>query len=80
MDKYIIQGLNPLKGEIKVGGSKNAALPIIAASLLADSEVVLDDIPRLRDVTNLCSIIEDMGAKVIRDKNRIEIDLSLIHI
>ena len=78
MDKYIIQGLNPLKGEIKVGGSKNAALPIIAASLLADSEVVLEDIPRLRDVTNLCSIIEDMGAKVIRDKNRIEIDPRLV--
>jgi UDP-N-acetylglucosamine 1-carboxyvinyltransferase len=78
VDKYIIQGLNPLKGEIKVGGSKNAALPIIAASLLADSEVVLEDIPRLRDVTNLCSIIEDMGAKVIRDKNRIEIDPRLV--
>jgi UDP-N-acetylglucosamine 1-carboxyvinyltransferase len=74
VDKYIIQGLNPLKGEIKVGGSKNAALPIIAASLLADSEVVLEDIPRLRDVTNLCSIIEEMGAKVKRDQNRIEID------
>nr|WP_208107466.1 UDP-N-acetylglucosamine 1-carboxyvinyltransferase [Halanaerobium saccharolyticum] len=74
MDKYIIQGLNPLTGEIKVGGAKNAALPIIAASLLADSQVVLDDIPRLRDVTNLCSIIEDMGAKIERNKNRIIID------
>ncbi|MEC9490014.1 MAG: UDP-N-acetylglucosamine 1-carboxyvinyltransferase [Halanaerobiales bacterium] len=74
MDKYIIQGLNPLAGEIKVGGAKNAALPIIAASLLADSQVVLDDIPRLRDVTNLCSIIEDMGAKIERNKNRINID------
>ncbi|TDO95089.1 UDP-N-acetylglucosamine 1-carboxyvinyltransferase [Halanaerobium saccharolyticum] len=74
VDKYIIQGLNPLTGEIKVGGAKNAALPIIAASLLADSQVVLDDIPRLRDVTNLCSIIEDMGAKIERNKNRIIID------
>jgi UDP-N-acetylglucosamine 1-carboxyvinyltransferase len=74
VDKYIIQGLNPLAGEIKVGGAKNAALPIIAASLLADSQVVLDDIPRLRDVTNLCSIIEDMGAKIERNKNRINID------
>ena len=74
MDKYIIEGLNPLAGEIKVGGAKNAALPIIAASLLADSQVVLEDIPQLRDVTNLCSIIEDMGAKVKREKNRIEID------
>ncbi|MGP3778207.1 UDP-N-acetylglucosamine 1-carboxyvinyltransferase [Halanaerobium saccharolyticum] len=78
MDKYIIEGLNPLNGEIKVGGAKNAALPIIAASLLADSQVVLEDIPKLRDVTNLCSIIEDMGAKVKRDQNRIEIDSSTV--
>jgi UDP-N-acetylglucosamine 1-carboxyvinyltransferase len=72
--KYIIEGLRPLKGEIKVGGAKNAALPIIAAALLADSPGVLEDIPQLRDVNNLCKIIEEMGAKVKISNHRIEID------
>lgn len=74
MDKYVIEGLNSLNGEIKVGGAKNAALPIIAAALLAESPVVLDDIPQLRDVTNLCNILENMGAKVETNENQIKID------
>jgi UDP-N-acetylglucosamine 1-carboxyvinyltransferase len=72
--KFLINGEKPLKGEIKVGGAKNAALPIIASSLLADSKIILEDIPKLRDVTNLCSIIRDMGADVKRDGHTLTID------
>ena len=74
MGKFVINGQRPLRGEIKVSGAKNAALPIIAAALLADSESVLQDIPQLRDVKNLCAIIEQMGADIDVDKNIITID------
>lgn len=62
--KFLISGGTPLQGEITVSGAKNAALPIITAALLADSPSRLLDIPRLRDVTNLCTIIKKMGAEV----------------
>jgi UDP-N-acetylglucosamine 1-carboxyvinyltransferase len=77
--KFLIEGQRPLKGEIKVGGAKNAALPIIASSLLADSKIVLEDIPKLRDVTNLCSIIQDMGADVKRDGHTLIIDPTAVN-
>jgi len=77
--KFLIEGQKPLKGEIKVGGAKNAALPIIASALLADSTSVLEDIPRLRDVTNLCSIIKDMGAKVERKEHTVIIDPTTVN-
>nr|WP_255666781.1 UDP-N-acetylglucosamine 1-carboxyvinyltransferase [Halanaerobium polyolivorans] len=77
--KYLIRGENALQGELKVGGAKNAALPIIASALLADSTSVLEDIPRLRDVTNLCRIIEDMGAEVERKEHQIKINPTKVY-
>ncbi|MCF8008201.1 MAG: UDP-N-acetylglucosamine 1-carboxyvinyltransferase [Halanaerobiales bacterium] len=74
MAKFVINGGNTLKGEIKINGAKNAALPILAATLLADSPSVLRDIPDLRDVTNLCEIIKKMGANVKRSNHLVEID------
>ncbi|MCC3144893.1 UDP-N-acetylglucosamine 1-carboxyvinyltransferase [Halanaerobium sp. Z-7514] len=79
MGKYLIRGENALQGELKVGGAKNAALPIIASALLADSTSVLEDIPRLRDVTNLCRIIEDMGAEVERKEHQIKINPTKVY-
>ncbi|RQD69170.1 MAG: UDP-N-acetylglucosamine 1-carboxyvinyltransferase, partial [Halanaerobium sp. MSAO_Bac5] len=79
MGKYLITGENALQGELKVGGAKNAALPIIASALLADSTSVLEDIPRLRDVTNLCRIIEDMGAEVERKEHQIKINPTKVY-
>lgn len=72
--KFLITGGTPLEGEIKVSGAKNAALPIITAALLADSPSRLLDIPNLRDVTNLCDIIEKMGAKVERKGHEVIIN------
>ncbi len=72
--KFLITGGTPLKGKITVSGAKNAALPIITASLMADSPSRLLDIPRLRDVTNLCKIIEMMGARVSRKGHEVIVD------
>ena len=49
MEKFVIQGGVPLSGEIRAAGNKNAALPIIAACLLTDEELLLDNVPRIRD-------------------------------
>ncbi|MCG8515280.1 MAG: UDP-N-acetylglucosamine 1-carboxyvinyltransferase [Halanaerobiales bacterium] len=74
MGKYLISGGTPLEGEIKVSGAKNAALPIITAGLMANSPSKLLDIPMLRDVTNLCTIISKMGGKVQCSGNQVMID------
>lgn len=63
-----------MEGEIKVSGAKNAALPIITAGLMANSPSKLLDIPMLRDVTNLCTIISKMGGKVQCRGNQVMID------
>jgi len=77
--KFVIEGQKPLKGEIKVGGAKNAALPIVASALLADSQSILEDIPKLRDVANLCSILKEMGAEVERKGHSVIIDPSNVN-
>ena len=74
MGKYIIEGKQKLQGKVTINGAKNAALPILAASLMADSPSKLDDIPLLRDVTNLCKIINSMGVTVERDGHEVFID------
>ena len=63
MDKFVIQGGMPLSGEITVAGNKNAALPILAACLLTDEEVVLSNVPRIRDVESQIALLEGIGAK-----------------
>lgn len=71
MDKFIINGVRPLSGAVTVQGAKNAALPIIAASLLIDSgETELKNIPPLRDIFTLKAMLEHLGAKVSYDDNK----------
>ena len=77
--KFIVEGGNSLEGQITVSGAKNAALPIITASLLADSPSTLLDIPALRDVNNLCKILDDMGAKIRREDSTVEVDPRSLH-
>ncbi len=64
MDKFIIEGGTPLKGTIQISGSKNAALPIIAASLLGDSETTITNIPQLKDIYTFNNVLRVVGAKV----------------
>ncbi len=60
MSSYIIEGGNRLKGEVEISGSKNAALPIIAATILNKGITVIDNIPNIRDVKMMYSILEKL--------------------
>ena len=57
MDKFIVKGPTPLKGNIPISGSKNAALPLLAAALLADEPVVLENVPRLQDIYTFNNVL-----------------------
>jgi UDP-N-acetylglucosamine 1-carboxyvinyltransferase len=61
MDKFIITGGGPLQGELRISGSKNAALPILAATLLADGVVNLGNVPRLNDITTMVALLKTLG-------------------
>lgn len=80
MNKLIIQGGEPLRGEIRISGSKNAVLPILAATLLTDEPVSIGNVPHLHDVTTLVSLLGDMGTTVtINEKMGITVDASTLH-
>lgn len=75
MDKLVITGGNPLKGEIRISGAKNAALPILLGALLADAPTVISNVPHLHDVTTTLGLLGSMGAElVIHEHMSIEID------
>jgi UDP-N-acetylglucosamine 1-carboxyvinyltransferase len=63
-EKFVIQGGEPLSGEITAAGNKNAALPILAACLLTDEEIVLQNVPRIRDTEAQIAILERLGVRV----------------
>ncbi|MAA72551.1 MAG: UDP-N-acetylglucosamine 1-carboxyvinyltransferase [Bermanella sp.] len=65
MDKLIIQGGAPVSGEIRISGAKNSALPIIAATLLADTPITIGNLPHLHDVTTMINLLGTMGVDVI---------------
>lgn len=64
MAKYLVQKSGPLKGEVGISGAKNAVLPIMAASLLANEKCTLRDVPALRDVNVLSELLQYLGADV----------------
>ena len=64
MDKFVIRGGEPLLGTIRVSGAKNAALPCMAAALLTDQPVILENIPQVRDIQTTRNLIAAMGAEV----------------
>lgn len=70
MDKFKILGGGPLSGEIRISGSKNAALPILAATLLADSPVTLRNVPHLNDITTMNALLSSMGVSITGDSQR----------
>src|SRR5947209_6315799 len=73
MDKFVIQGGEPLSGEITVAGNKNAALPIIAASLLTDEELVLRNVPRIRDTEAQVGLLESIGVRASWSANELRL-------
>ncbi|MGO8816926.1 MAG: UDP-N-acetylglucosamine 1-carboxyvinyltransferase [Terriglobia bacterium] len=78
MDKFLITGGRPLHGRVIISGAKNAALPALTAALLTEERVVLHNIPRVRDISTLRSLLEDLGvdSSVTHEAhgNRIEIE------
>ncbi len=69
MDRFVIEGGTPLRGEVEVGGSKNASLPALAACLLADGESSIGNVPFLKDVETLCRILAELGLRARRDSD-----------
>jgi UDP-N-acetylglucosamine 1-carboxyvinyltransferase len=79
MDKLKINGGGPLSGEVRIAGAKNAALPILAATLLADGPMTLGNIPHLRDIATTMGLLGCMGANITMDERmRIRVDSSAI--
>ena len=68
MDKYIIKGGTPLTGEVEISGAKNAALGILAAAIMTDETVTIDNLPDVKDINVLIDAIEGIGATVHRVK------------
>lgn len=80
MDKLVLTGGSPLSGTIRASAAKNAALPIMAAALLADTPVVLKGIPHLRDITTTMELVGQMGVGLTVHENMdVEIDASSVH-
>ena len=65
-NQYIIKGGTPLKGEVTIGGAKNAALGILAAAIMTDETVTIENLPDVRDINVLLQAIEGIGATVQR--------------
>src|SRR6202167_2705192 len=64
MDKFVVRGGNPLLGTIKISGAKNSALPCMAAAILTEDELILENIPQVQDIETERKLLESMGAKV----------------
>ena len=79
MSKFIIQGGKKLEGEIKISGSKNAALPIIAATVLNAGTTTLYNVPDIQDVNTMFEILKKIGATIKRKNNKIIINTSKVH-
>lgn len=79
MEKFIINGGFPLTGDVKINGAKNAALPIIAASLLTKEIVTLTQIPRVSDVFTMLKVLQTIGCKTKWERNTLLIDASKIN-
>ena len=79
MDKLMITGGEPLRGEVKISGAKNSALPILAATLLASEPVTVCNLPHLHDITTMLELLRRMGVElVIDEKLNVEIDAGTI--
>ena len=75
MEQYAIKGGNPLVGEVEIGGAKNAALGILAAAVMTDQTVNIDNLPNVRDINVLLQAIASIGADVHRvDDNTVKIN------
>ena len=79
MEKLLISGGNPLKGEVKISGAKNSVLPILAASLLCEEDLIIGNVPHLQDVTTTISLLTEMGANLsIDEKMKVSVNAASV--
>lgn len=78
MSKYIIEGGRKVEGRVKISGSKNSSLPIIAATILNGGKTTLYNVPEIKDTQMMYKILETLGAKVEKKNNKVIIDTSKI--
>ena len=76
MQKLEVFGASRLRGQIKISGSKNASLPIMAATLLSNKKIVLKNLPKVQDIETMLSLLESLGSKIKFKKDKTEIDNS----
>ncbi len=80
MEQYAIKGGNPLVGEVEIGGAKNAALPILAASVMTDDTVYIDNMPDVRDTNVLIRAMQEIGVSIERtDRHSVKINAGQIN-
>ena len=76
MQKLEVSGANRLRGQIKISGSKNASLPILAATLLSNKKVYLKNLPRVKDIETMINLLQSLGSKIKFEKRNLVIDNS----
>jgi UDP-N-acetylglucosamine 1-carboxyvinyltransferase len=76
MQKLEVFGANKLKGQIQISGSKNASLPILAATLLSNKKIILKNLPKVRDIETMLTLLQSLGSRIKLDKNKTIIDNS----
>jgi UDP-N-acetylglucosamine 1-carboxyvinyltransferase len=79
MEKLMIRGGRPLRGTVQISGAKNSAVALVPAAILAETEVVLDNLPQISDVAVYSDILQDLGAKVERNGDTMKIDPSRLN-
>ena len=76
MQKLEVLGANKLKGQIDISGSKNASLPILAATLLSSKKIYLNNLPKVKDIETMINLLQSLGSKVKFDNKKLIIDNS----
>ena len=74
MQKLEVFGANKLKGQVKISGSKNASLPILAATLLSNGRINLRNVPKVKDIETMISLLKSLGSKITFNSNKVNIN------
>ena len=75
MEKFVINGGIPLRGTVNISGAKNAAVALVAATILCDEPCILENVPEISDITKCLKILRDMGADIqLKDRNTVYFD------
>ena len=78
MDKILVEGGHPLKGQVHISGAKNAALPILVSSLLAEGSNTYSNVPNLKDVESIMMLLSNLGARAEAHGNTVHVDTGRI--